>query len=137
MKESNGKTDSVLRIEAAGFSFLMVMSWLTEFLRVPHYLFGETFAPNWHRAMLRTVVIGLIWLWMHILTRRLLKRLHHLEEYLRICSWCRKVNDNDEWLEMEKYFSSKFSTKTTHGMCPDCLQKKKDELNERGREKSE
>jgi hypothetical protein len=65
---------------------------------------------------------------VHLLTRRLLKRLHYLVEFLRVCSWCRKVCYHDEWLEMEKYFSSKFATKTSHGMCPECLQKKKDEL---------
>jgi len=107
---------------------MIVMSWLTELFRIPHYFFGESFTPNWRRAILRTIVISLIWLWVHLLNRRLLSRLHHLEEYLRICSWCRRVCHEDEWLDMEKYFTSKFATKTSHGMCPDCLQKKKDEL---------
>ena len=128
MKQAKEKSDKVLWIIAAGFSFIIVMSWLTEIFRIPHYLFGESFAPDWNRAMLRTVVIGLIWLWVHLLTRRLLKRLHHLEEYLRVCSWCRKVEHDGEWMPMETYFNSKFSTKTSHGMCPDCLQNKKDEL---------
>lgn len=104
------------------------MSWLTELLRIPHLIFGEEFVPNWHRALLRTIVIGLIWLWVHLLTRRLLKRLHHLEEYLRICSWCRNVEHDGEWMPMENYFNSKFATKTSHGMCPACLQKKKAEI---------
>ncbi|HEU6447556.1 MAG TPA: hypothetical protein VFV23_03870 [Verrucomicrobiae bacterium] len=128
VKYSKGKPKAVLWIVAAGFSFLIAMSWLTEVLSIPHYLFGDPFVPNWHRALLRTSVIALIWLWVHLLTRRLLKRLHHLEEFLRVCGWCRKVCYKDEWLDMEKYFSSKFSTKTSHGMCPDCLAKKREEL---------
>ena len=124
----NGKSNAILWIEAAGFLFLIALSWVTELLRIPQYLFGEPFQPNWNRAILRTVVILTIWLWVHVLTRRLLMRLHHLEEYLRICGWCRKVCHNGEWMPMEKYFNSKFDTKTSHGMCPDCLQKKKDEL---------
>lgn len=128
MKESRKKGKSILWIEASGFLFLVVLSWLTEALRIPHYLFGEPFAPDWRRALLRTVILLAIWAWVHLLTRRLLKRLHYLEEFLRVCSWCRKVCYHDEWLEMEKYFSSKFATKTSHGMCPECLQKKKDEL---------
>lgn len=130
MKQTNDKSDKVLWIIAAGFSFMAVMSWLTELLRIPHYLFGEPFAPDWKRAMLRTAVIGLIWLWVHLLVRRLLKRLHHLEEFLRVCSWCRKVCHDGEWLEMEKYFNSKFATRTSHSMCPECLQKGKDALDE-------
>jgi hypothetical protein len=128
VKQTREKTSAILWIEASGFLFMIIMSWLTELLRIPHYLFGEPFAPDWHRAMLRTVVMGLIWAWVHFLTRRLLKRLHHLEEYLRICGWCRKVCYEDEWMDMEKYFKSKFSTKTSHGMCPECLEKKKREL---------
>jgi hypothetical protein len=104
------------------------MSWLTEALRIPHYLFGDPFEPNWKRAILRTIVLLLIWAWVHFLTRRLLKRLHYLEGFLHVCSWCRKVSDNDEWLALENFFNSKFATRTSHGMCPECLKKKVEEL---------
>jgi hypothetical protein len=73
-------------------------------------------------------MVLLIWAWVYFLTRRLLKRLHYLEEYLRICSWCRKVCDHDEWLKLEDYFSTRFSMRTSHGMCPECLKKKVEEL---------
>lgn len=127
MKKTKGR-NSILWVEGAGFSFIVVMSWLTEVFKIPHYLFGDPFVPNWHRAELRTIVIGLIWLWVFLITRHLLKRLHHLEEFLRICSWCRKVCHDDEWLGMEDYFNSKFATRTSHGMCPECLKKKVEEL---------
>lgn len=128
MKETKGRSNAILWIEAFGFSLLIMLSWLTEAIRIPHYLFGEPFAPDWHRAMLRTAVISLIWLWVHLATKRLLERLHYLEKFLRICGWCRKVCDHDEWLTMEQYFNSKFDTRTTHGMCPECLKKKVEEL---------
>jgi hypothetical protein len=128
VKRNVKKRNSVLKVEAAGFLVLIALSWLTEALKVPYYLFGEPFAPNWHRAILRTVVVLLIWGWVHLLTRRLLKRLYYLEDFLRICSWCRKVSDGDEWLGMEQYFSSKFATRTSHGMCPECLKKKVQEI---------
>jgi hypothetical protein len=127
-KKNNKGRDSILWIEAAGFSFLIVMSWLTEVLHIPHYLFHDPFVPNWKRAILRTIVVSLIWLWVYLLTRRMLKRLHHLEEFLRICSWCRKVCHDEEWLGLEEYFNSRFATRTSHGMCPDCLKKKVEEL---------
>jgi hypothetical protein len=127
MKKSKGRS-SILWIEACGFSLLIALSWLTEVFRIPHYLFGEPFVPNWHRAILRTIVMLLIWAWVHFLTRRILKRLHYLEEFLRICSWCRRVCDHDEWLGLENFFNSKFATRTSHGMCPECLKKKVEEL---------
>ena len=131
MKKTKGRS-SILWIEAGGFVFLIAMSWLTELFRIPHYLFGEPFAPDWHRAILRTAVLSLIWGWVFVLTRRILKRMHHLEEFLRICSWCRKVCHDDEWLKLEDYFNSRFATRTSHGMCPECLKKKKEELTSPG-----
>jgi hypothetical protein len=128
MKKSKIQSNAILRTEALGFSLLIVLSWLTEMLHIPHYLFGESFEPNWHRAALRTVIILAIWIWVHLLTRRLLKRLHYLEEFLRICGWCRRVCNDGEWLPMEQYFSSKFAMRTSHGMCPECLEKKKLEI---------
>jgi len=127
MKKVKGRS-SILWVEAIGFSILIVLSWLTEIFRFPHYLFGESFVPNWHRAALRTVVVLLIWGWVYLLTRKMLKRLHHLEEFLRICSWCRRVCYDDQWLGLEEYFNSRFATRTSHGMCPDCLKKKVEEL---------
>jgi hypothetical protein len=123
-KTSNG----ILWVEATAFSSLIGLSWLTEALRLPEALFGEQFNPNYHRATLRTIIILMIWSWVFLVTRRLLKRLHHLEEFLRVCGWCRKVCSENEWLELERFFNSKFDTKTSHGMCPDCLKKKVREM---------
>jgi len=128
VKQPIEKPSGILWVEAAAFSFLIGLSWLTEALQLPHALFGDQFNPNYRRAGLRTIIILMIWSWVYLVTRRLLKRLHHLEEFLRVCGWCRKVCDQNEWLEMEKFFNSKFDTKTTHGMCPDCLKKKVREM---------
>ena len=126
--QTQGKSNRILWVEATAFSLIILLSWLTEVIRIPHLLYGEAFTPNYYRALLRTIVISLIWLWVHLGTKKLLRRLHYLEEFLRVCSWCRRVSYGNEWVEMEKYLKSKFATKTSHGMCPDCLQKKKEEL---------
>jgi hypothetical protein len=126
--QSKGKSNRILWVEATAFLLIIVLSWLTEIIRIPHLLYGENFTPNYHRAVLRTVVILLIWFWVNVATRKLIRRLHYLEEFLRVCGWCRKVSYGNEWIEMETYLKSKFATKTSHGMCPACLQKKKNEL---------
>jgi hypothetical protein len=127
-QQAQGKPNRILWVEAAAFLLIITLSWLTEVIRIPHLLYGEDFTPNYRRAILRTVVILLIWLWVNVATRKLLRRLHYLEEFLRVCGWCRKVSHGNEWIEMESYLKSKFSTKTSHGMCPDCLRKKKAEI---------
>ena len=72
---------------------------------------------------MRTVVVLAIWFWVRAGTKRVLKRLHHLEEFLLICSWCRKVGHEGEWLTFEQYFGSKFDTETSHGICEECAKK--------------
>ena len=137
MNKTKKKWNSILWIEGFGFSLIILLSWLTEIIRIPHLLYGEAFTPNWSRAVLRSIVVSLIWLWVYLATRRLLKRLHYLEEFMRICGWCRKVCQDGEWVPMEKYFSSKFATQTTHGMCPDCLRKGKEDLQKKSQQAAE
>ena len=122
------KPNRILWVEAAAFSLIIALSWLTEAFRLPYLVYGENFTRNWERALFRTIVIICIWTWVHLATRKLLARLHYLEEFLRVCSWCQKVCHEGEWLEMEKYLKSKFATKTSHGVCPTCLEKKKAEI---------
>jgi hypothetical protein len=131
MTQPKKKWNPILWVEGFGFSFIIALSWLTEAIRIPHFIFGEPFVANWHRAMLRTLVVSLVWLWVHLATTRLLKRLHYLEEFLRICGWCRKVCHEGEWLTMENYFNSKFATRTSHGMCPECVKKGVEELKQK------
>src|SRR4051812_3149035 len=116
-------TDSILRQETIGFSLLIVLSWATEFFQLQHVLFGEPASFNGRRLLIRTAVIVIIWIWVHLATKRLLKRLHQLEEFLLVCSWCRKVGHEGKWLTTEEYFGSKFATETSHGICPECAKK--------------
>lgn len=113
----------ILWIEHTGFSVIVALAWLTEIIGLPHLIYGENFDPNWGRAVLRTVIVVAVWIWVHVETKRLLHRLHQLEDFLLVCSWCRKIGDHGNWVSMEKYFGSRFDTRTTHGMCPECADK--------------
>lgn len=48
--------------------------------------------------------------------------LQTLSGLLPICSWCKKVRDDDGyWRQVEDYFASRSGIEFTHGMCADCL----------------
>jgi hypothetical protein len=111
---------SILVREALGFSFLIVCVWIAEFVHVPHLLFGEPPVLSWTRALLRTALILLIWGGVYLTTRQLLRRLHELEEFLRMCSWCRRIEHDGGWLTVEEFFNSQLATGTSHGICPTC-----------------
>lgn len=96
---------------------------MAETFHFPHHAFGEAAEFQWIRVLLRTGVLLGIWVAVHLTTLRLLRRLHELEAFLRICSWCRRVGNGHEWQSMEDYFGARFQTGTSHGICPDCSQK--------------
>lgn len=110
----------ILWLEGCGFSLIVAFAWLTEIFHLPHFLFSDPPVINFYRALARTIVVVCVWVAVHLATRKLLIRLHHLEEFLRICSWCKKINHDGQWVTMEEYFGSALTTKTTHGICPQC-----------------
>ena len=111
----------VLWIEALGFLAIISFSWLDELVSLPRRLFGPPPPVNWAEAVIETAVVLVVWFVVHRFTRRLLRRLHYLEEFLRVCAWCRRIDSGGEWMPLEQYFSREFSTKTSHGMCPECV----------------
>jgi PAS domain S-box-containing protein len=55
-----------------------------------------------------------------IITKNVTERML-LETLLPVCSWCRRVRDEDgEWEPLEAYLESVSDSRVTHGMCPDC-----------------
>ncbi|HVZ63644.1 MAG TPA: hypothetical protein VG936_03575 [Lacunisphaera sp.] len=123
MSPKKESSDSILMKEAVGFSSIILLAWAAEIAEVPHFFFGELAHFNWSRVLFRTGVVLVIWLWVHVSTRKLLARLHYLEEFLLVCSWCRRVGHEGKWLTTEEYFGSKFATETSHGICPECAQR--------------
>ncbi len=47
-----------------------------------------------------------------------------LEGLLPICSWCKKIRDEEgQWHSVERYVSRHTGAAFTHGVCPDCMQR--------------
>jgi phosphoserine phosphatase RsbU/P len=47
--------------------------------------------------------------------------LQQLEVLLPICSYCKRIrNDNEQWESLETYIERRFETQLSHGICPDC-----------------
>ncbi len=116
---------SILLGQNLGFAFLLGLMLTAEFLHLPNRVFGDSTEAMWPRIGVRGGALLSMWLIVHFTTSRLLKRLHELETFLRICSWCRKVDDQSEWRTMEDYFDTRFQTRTSHGICPACAQQQR------------
>jgi hypothetical protein len=118
----------VLWYESLGFGLILFLSWLNKFVDLPHlFTAGDARLDKWRDGFIETLLILLIWAFVHSLTKRLVQRLHHLEGMLKICAWCRKVGHDDRWMRLEDYFAEGFHIDTTHGVCPECLKKLEDD----------
>ena len=117
------KTSHILWYQAVGFLLVIALSWADEFLFLPSRLFGGVKHSDWHEALMESFVAMVVWLLMFLGTKRILARLHYYQEFIRVCAWCRKINDGEKWVPLEEYFSKGFDTKTSHGMCPECAKR--------------
>ena len=113
----------MLWYECFGFGLILFLSWLNKVVDLPHLLVGGDLPSKWRDSAMETVLILLIWAFVHSLTSRLVARLHYLEGMLRVCAWCRKVGHGERWMRLEEYFAEDFKIGTTHGVCPECLKK--------------
>jgi len=112
----------VLWYESLGFGLILVLSWLNRLIDLPRLVIGgDPTISKWRDSFIETMLILLIWAFVHSLTKRLVDRLQHLEGMLRICAWCRKVGHGDKWMRLEEYFAEGLHIGTTHGVCPECL----------------
>ena len=121
IEESHIYERVILAIEVLGFSILLTVLWLDEYVDVPFRYFGALKTPLrpqefWFEALsvllVATVVIAAT-LWVF-------RRLRILEGFVQVCAWCRKVNVEDEWVSFEQYLKHEHDVQSTHGICPEC-----------------
>ena len=96
------------------------LSWCNEVFDLSFRLWGGKPGGNWRKAAFETVAVLIVWLALFFVQRKFLRRLCYLEDFLRVCAWCRRIGKDDKWLLPEEYLACNFAIKTSHGMCPDC-----------------
>lgn len=111
----------IIFAQSAGFLLILAITWLDEGVLLPHHLLGNWFGPgSRHEAILESIAITVVGLTVLAVTRQLLNRVYYLESFLRVCSWCRKLDLNGHWVPMEEYLHKSASISCTHGICEDC-----------------
>lgn len=113
----------IVLYETIGFALIILLTWLDELVHLPSLLFGGAYQSNYHEAIMETIIVFCVASPVIIITQKILRRLHYLEGFLRVCAWCKKVEHDDQWVSMEDYFNRRFNMKSSHGMCPECFAK--------------
>lgn len=118
--ENENKAHRILWYECIGFLCIILLSWLDELLRLPQRFLGGVSRTNWREAAIETAAIFFVWLVVFILTKRIVVRLHYLEGMVRMCAWCRKLDQDGKWVPFEEYIVRDMPAATSRGMSPDC-----------------
>ena len=127
--EKKSHLTRIVMYQNLGFLAVIVLCYIDELLRLPSLIFsGHPFSFVYSRSTLEMLLFLAVWLLVNKSTRRLMKRLRQLEDFLRVCAWCRRIDFKGEWMPLEDFMEQGFDTPTTHGICPDCLRERKEAL---------
>jgi hypothetical protein len=109
-----------------GFLGILILSFLDELIEMRSLVFSDhPWAFLLARPTLEILLTLGVWYLVNTSTRRILEHLHYLEQFLRVCAWCRRIHYKEEWMRLEEFMRQGFDTPTTHGICPECFQQQK------------
>jgi hypothetical protein len=121
--KKNSQLTKIVLYQNLGFLAIIALCYLNELIKLPTLIFSDhPFAFVYRRTTLEMLLFLAVWFLVSMTTRRLLKRVRQLEDFMRVCSWCRRIDCNGEWMRLEEFMQQGFDTPTTHGICPECLE---------------
>jgi len=85
--------------------------------------FLSPFGPLWVAVVNRLCAITIIGVTtvLSLLRKRTEEQIKVLHGLLPICSYCKKIRDDEGfWQQVERYISVRSEADFSHGMCPDC-----------------
>ena len=120
----------VVLYQHLGFLAIIAICYFNDLVKLPSLIFSDhPFLSLYRRSTLEMLLILAIWLLVANSTRRLLRRMKHLEDFMRVCAWCRRVDFKGAWMPFEDFLEQSFDTPTTHGICKECLEKQQAAIN--------
>ncbi len=133
--QANSQVTRIVLYQNLGFLGIMVIGYLDDLMQLPSLIFSDhPFAFVYRRSTLDILIVLAVWFLVSTSTRRILERIRYLEKFMRVCSWCRRIDYKGEWMRLEDFMEQGFDTPTTHGICPECLQRQREAI-ERGKMK--
>lgn len=117
-------TMRVLLYEAIGFALVIALIWSDELLDLPHNLLLAPRKPAiLQEAILESLAILALAAGTLLWTRRALVEIRHLEGFLSVCSFCKRIHTEDRWVPIDVYMTEHSEAMFSHGLCPKCRDK--------------
>ena len=113
------------------FIMLILLVWVNEVRDMPALLFGtDPQDVNIFRGCLLTAAVLVAAI--VAIGNTYLQQKRVLNSMISVCSSCNKVRVNqNQWRQMEEYISDNSLLTFTHGLCPDCMEKVMQTINQR------
>ena len=110
--------------EVGLFALVLFVLWIDEFIDLPHLFFGApSKAFRLEEFLIETVSILIVAAIVIAVTIFIQYRSRRIEQFLRVCAWCRKVWMDDKWVRFEEYIHKSQALRSSHGICEECLSK--------------
>lgn len=120
------KINSIFIWQGAILLVFLMLTFTNEVLDLPHFVLGDQ-ATSWSQrsgeiSIELIIFIGVVALEIYLF-RSLFRRIKILEGFLPICANCKKIRNQDQWEQIEKYISENSLAQFSHSLCPDCQKK--------------
>jgi hypothetical protein len=116
----------VLWYQSAGFIAIIALSWLDEWTGFHTLVLGQnSYISDFKESTIEMLLALTVWLLVAGATQRLLARLKHVESFMKVCAWCRRIEYHGQWIRFETFLEQGFDTPTSHGICAECLKQSK------------
>ena len=115
---------TIIAYQLMGFLIVIVLLWLNEIFDLPHKLFGAAATPiNWAESIFESVIVLIFCAVVTYFSWQSLKRIKYLERFLFVCSFCKKIRFEKEWIPIEDYIREHSESEFSHSLCPECAKK--------------
>ena len=132
------RPSKVVIYQSVGFLAIISVCLLDELVGLSALILGDqAYISNFRQSILKVLLIFGVWLLVTGSTRRVLEHMRYLEAFMKVCAWCRRIEHKKQWMPLEEFFEQGFDTPTSHGICPECLERTKAALEKSKSEKVE
>lgn len=122
--KKNSQLTRVVLYQNLGFLGVLVICFLDRIFKLSSLVFANLpFAFVHGEFAIEMLLVLAVWFLVSASTRRILERVHYLEKFMRVCSWCRRIHYSGQWMPLEEFMRHGFDTPTTHGICKECLRR--------------
>ena len=111
----------LVSFQTIGYCALLILVAGDELFDFPHTVFGQPATPiNYAEIAIECGYIFVLGALSLFFTMQLIRRVKFFEGLIPICSYCKKIREENRWLTFEEYVIHHSEAIFSHGICPEC-----------------